>query len=275
MTNSEETTRDLVEELLPAAVKNGTFIHGDWDTPDDDVKIIPARTEKGYFAKSMRARTIELEKISGTHRPTGGHKPGTYAPGQGGDPVRPGTLKDRHESPDVRERIAEADAILIKAGDRVAPAPPDEPAPTPPAITGYCRHCGGALDPDRRSDSKFCSGAHRTAFSRREAQLDIARQAFKDYTAATRVQHGSIGVLSGSEWQALMAAGHVPFHYLEPAPDPTPQMSAMYAIRSNQVDRYLMARKPSVTANPDAASEIIYNSNRLSQASIARSFLPA
>jgi hypothetical protein len=159
-------------------VKNGTFIHGDWGT-SDDVKIIPARPEKGYFAKSMRARTIELEKISGTHRPTGKgpkSKPVT-------DLARPGTLKDRHESKAVRDLDIEADAALL-AGDSANTAPPKRPAPAPEPIMGYCLNCSKALPRfGIRPDTKFCQNNGRCSreYRAREANRDRLDRAFKDY----------------------------------------------------------------------------------------------
>jgi hypothetical protein len=226
-----ESAGDLLEQVRPID-KKGPFVRGDWDARDRG-KITSAPVEKGWYAKSPQAQRTVLEKIMGTHRPTGRSGVRKHTPGKV-DLVRPGSLKDKHPDAEVSRRDAEADALLIKAGDGVIPAspePPECPAPTHPAIVGYCSHCGGPIDPEKRADSKFCSGAHRTAFFRREAQLDIARKAFKDYMA--RVQQSP----------------HIPFYRHPPAPEPPPLMTSMHAIRSNQVGKYLMERKTALVTD--------------------------
>jgi hypothetical protein len=167
----------------------------DGETPNNGA-VTPAKTEKGWYAKSGNAQRRALEMLMGTYRP------------RSTDPIRlptsrngvrsPGTLKDHHESQKFRRRDNEA-GELIKAA---APAP--QPAviqlPPLPAVVGYCHYCRGPIPPSMRADSKFCRGAHRTAFFRREANREKLDRLFKDHKQS---QHA--GRMLDIHWHAAAA----------------------------------------------------------------------
>jgi hypothetical protein len=150
----------------------------DGETPSNG-KVTPAKTEKGWYAKSGSAQRRALERLMGTYRP------------HATDPIRlptsrngvrsPGTLKDHHESQKVRRRDNEAGALIRAAAP--APQPAVIQLPPLPAIVGYCHYhyCGAPIPPEMRADSKFCCGAHRTAFSRHEANRQKLDKLFKDH----------------------------------------------------------------------------------------------
>jgi hypothetical protein len=201
-------------------MKSPQFARAEWRTRDQTT-VTPAKLDPLWYKKSEETQRREIEKICGTYR--AGRSPSARGGTEGHVIASRGTLKDKHhESETVRRLGITADAILIKAGDKASPKPPECPVLTLPAIHGFCRHCGDPIPRHMRADSKFCSGAHRTAFFRREAQFNDARQAFKDYHRA------------GPE---------LPFYCAPPAPIPTLPMTASYAIRANRVAEHLMARR--------------------------------
>jgi hypothetical protein len=104
-------------------------------------------------------------------------------------------------------------AILIKAG---------APKQSTPDTPRWCLHCTGPIDSDMRSVSKFCCSDHRVAFFRSKTKRDADCVTVKD---------------------CRVADADLPFHFREQAPEATPPMSAMHAIRSNQIATYMLARK--------------------------------
>jgi hypothetical protein len=177
-----ESSGDMVEETKEPVRK--AFSGSGGADIFDGVKVTPARTEKGWYAKSARAQRIALEKMMGTYRRHDGD-PYVATRADGGKEYRirrNGPLRDAAD----RSHDAAADTILITAADKAAPKPPVPPPPLPPdPVKGYCRECHKALPRyGIRPDSKFCSEAHSKAFRRRQADRDALDRAFKDY------QHG-------------------------------------------------------------------------------------
>lgn len=217
-----ESVGDLVDKPKAQTVQRGPFAHGDYGT-QDNTAANPAKIQPSWYTKSQATQRKELEKIMGTYRPVrGARKITLHDPG---DPIRPGSLKDRHENPDVRRRNIKADSILGKA----TPFIPKRPASAPEPVMGYCRGCHKALPRyGIRADTKFCqdnNGKCSREFHNREKNREILNAAFKDYKPK------------------VPETEDIRFFYPEPVPEPTPPMTASYAIQSNQVARYLSERR--------------------------------
>lgn len=223
----EVSEDDLVEMAKDdPSSKKGTFAKSGYCTKDN-TKVITANVEPSWFKKSGAAQRAALEKIMGTYRPLRSAR--KLKAKAVSDLPRPWTLKDHHESPDVRRRIAKADALLDA---HPITKPPVAPAPAPEPVMGYCHFvaCSKALPRvGIRPDTKFCPekngvvGKCRADHNRREANRRILDAAFRDKEA--KVQEIPI------------------FYHPTPAPEATPPMSAMHAVRSNQVKAYMMDRK--------------------------------
>lgn len=135
---------------------------------------------------------------------------GTYRP-EGG--VRALTRQRSRGNLKERERLIDlGSTVLLKAG-----AP--QPVPSGPR---WCLHCTGLIGPEVRSVAKFCCSNHRVEFFRDKTKRDAGWVKVTDCRAAD---------------------ADMPFHFHERAPEATVPMSAMHAIRSNQVATYMLARK--------------------------------
>lgn len=137
---------------------------------------------------------------------------GTYRP-EGG--VRALTRQRTRGNLKERSRLIDlGNAVLIRAGiTKVAPRGPQ-----------WCLHCTGLIGPEMRSVSKFCCSDHRVQFFRAKAKLDADR-------------------LAGRVKDCRVADADMPFYFREPAAVTVPPMSAMYAIRSNQVSAFMQGRR--------------------------------
>jgi hypothetical protein len=187
--------------------------------------------EKGknsWYRKSGRVQGRELQKIMGTYRP---HKNDPKPKKKSRNGVRNnGSLSDYHESPKVRQRITEADGLLKVEKPKRSKVPT---APPLPATIGYCHYCTGPIPEDMRDDSKFCTGAHRTAFFRRKALRDKAnKEAFKDCANADTA--------AGFSW---IPGLEIPYYYPAPAEPTGPPLSARQAILTNRVAEFMRGRR--------------------------------
>jgi hypothetical protein len=241
-----ESTGDMVADIPKDLIeKKGVFVQDAYGTRDRVVSSVGKPMQPGWYAKSESAQRRALERMMGTYRP---HATDPIVLPTSRNGVRsPGTLKDYHESENVRHRNTEADAIFTA---NPATKPPPKPAPAPEPIMGYCWGCHKALPRyGIRADTRFCQdngGKCSREFRNREANRAILDAAFKDDRAKT--DHPAVGILD-TKMKLFVQANpgfQIPYYYPPPTPVPPPPMSVTFAARNHRVGEFLTARKKSL-----------------------------
>jgi hypothetical protein len=170
--------------------EEGAFARGDWDHRDRTT-ITHAKVNTGWWAKSAAQQRKEIEKICGTYA-VGSSPSSTVKEMRNVRLAQPWTLKDNKAD-------APANAILIKAADKVEtksePSAPLAPPPRAASPRRCCEECGTELDYRARSDAKFCCEKHSKAFRRREAKREIANKAFKDWEQSAHAKAEAAAML--------------------------------------------------------------------------------
>lgn len=197
----------------PDSETKHAFARSGWNT-SDSTTVSPIEMEKKWYEMSEEAKKRELQKISGTYRPPGGERELARKRSRG-------ILKDRDQP------VQLAKAVLIKAGMPKRPPPPSD-------VPRWCLHCAALIGPEKRSNSKFCSSAHKTAYFRALAEREAQRQLSTILFAPNRVPQ-----FSSPEPEP--ALGPVSMS------KPGPLMTGSYAIASNRVGEFLAARRNRVT----------------------------